>query len=186
MKHTFKALLLQGVFILVPALSGFTAFSQDYESYNLEGFWTFKRAEYLELPSPNQGYQLKYSIDKIESLFSLNSCFQDVIGEAFFYNNEIAKISCMHSSYIGKYIFPVDPPSAFGEEKLMIFGDHETIGQASPIEDMIFNAPQIEYLLEYLDSQTISITIKRSCYENGATIQGAVKCILMRESSNTY
>ncbi|MDR2916376.1 MAG: hypothetical protein LBV74_16375 [Tannerella sp.] len=185
MKYTFKALLLQGLFYLIPALSGsIGAFAQNNESYSLEGDWIFERAEYFEQSSPGREYQLRYSIEKEDALSSVGSCYQELVRAASFYNNEVAKISCMYSSYVGKYMFPIDIPSVSGEKKPMLFGDPETIGQASPVKGMAFNAPQIEYLVEYIDYQTISFTVERLCYENGVTIQGAVKCILTRESPN--
>lgn len=193
MKQTFKALLSR-VSMVVFLFSATDIHARNEESFQdsengtpfeLTGYWQFERGEYLEQSSPGQEYQLKSTIETEEELFSVGSCFQDVIGGVFFYNDE-AKVSCMYNTYIGKYVFPMDFPSSPGEKKMMVFGDDETLGQASLIEDMVFNAPHVDYLFEYVDPETIIITIERSCYQNGVTIQGAVKCVLTRESSNTY
>lgn len=185
MKHTFKALWLLGVFFLMLVFSGVGAFAQNKERCSLDGDWLFKRAEYHEQLSPGREYQLKRTLEKGDDLSSLGPCYQELVRSASFYDDEVAKISCMYSSYTGKYVFPIDAPSGLGEKKPMLFGNPEMIGAPSPIEGVVFNAPQIEYLVEYMDEQTLCFTIERSCYENGVTVQGVVKCILTRESSHS-
>ncbi len=139
------------------------------------------KAEYAEQITPNKEYKLKYTIDKEENLSTLGACYQDVVGRACFYNRAVAKFSGIYTTYIGSFAFPFDNSLTAPGRYLMIFGNVETIGKASPVEGLVFNAPQIEYRIEILDNNTLCIVIERPCIENGATIQGLVRSTLIRE-----
>lgn len=178
MKHTFKALLSLGMFFFVSALSD--VFAQDNTSFRLNGCWLLEKAEYMEQSFPNQGYQLKFTIENEEDLSMLGSCYQDVVRKACFYDEETAKIICMFMAYVGKIEFPYVDSHSFGEQYLMVFGDSETIGENSPIEGLVFNAPQIKYQIEVVDNETICLIVERSCVENGVIVQSLVKCVLKR------
>lgn len=186
MRQTFKALLLPGIFYLMPALLGFSIWAQDEASFELRGCWLFEKAEYLEQSSPGQGYQLKYTIENEDDLGVLGSCYQEVVRKACFYDEETAKIICMFTAYIGSVKFPFGNSLSVGEQYLMVFGDTETIGKSSPIEGMVFNAPQIEYQVELVDKDTIHVIIEKPCYENGVNVQGLVKCVLTRETEELF
>ena len=182
MRHTFKHYCRWEICFLVFVLSGFSVSAQDNISFALSGCWLFEKAEYLEQPSLGQGYQLKHTIENEEDLSMLGSCYQDVVRKACFYDEETAKIICMFTAYVGKIEFPFVDSHSVGEQSLMVFGDPETIGEASPIEGLLFNAPQIKYQMEVIDNETICIVVERSCVENGVILQGLVKCVLKRET----
>ncbi len=181
MRNLSKIAFLPNVLFLMSTMFCSTVSAQDKASFELTGCWLFKKAEYAEQITPNKEYKLKYTIDKEENLSTLGACYQDVVGRACFYNRAVAKFSGIYTTYIGSFEFPFDNSLTAPGRYLMIFGNVETIGKASPVEGLVFNAPQIEYRIEILDNNTLCIVIERPCIENGATIQGLVRSTLIRE-----
>ena len=146
----------------------------------MEGIWEFEKAEYMERQSQHQGYQVKYTIENEENLYALSACFQEVVSRAEFYGEESAIFTCLFGAYVGNYEFPVNPPHTFGEQAPMIFGNVDTIGKESPFEGLKFNAPQIDYRIEYIDAGHIALILEKSCTETSGLIEGAVRCILKK------
>ncbi len=180
MKHALKTSLLTGVLLfLIPALSNSDIYAQ--ESYDLTGCWTFEKAEYRERTSPASEYQLKYTIEKEENLGSLVPCYQYAVSMINFYSGDFVVFSCLFNTYIASYQLPFGIPSSFGKQVPIIIGDNERIGEETPIENMIYNTPQMHYQLVLIDNQTIAIILERVCFENSVSTEGAVKCILKRK-----
>lgn len=189
MKQTFKALLMRAsivVFLVsatdIHARSEESSSLKNEEPFKLTGCWLFEKAEYLEQSSTEKKYQLKDTIKYEEDLVVLGSCYQEAVKKICFYNEESAKIICMFTTYVGNVKFPSGTTLVAGKKQRMIFGVSELDGEASFVDDMEHNAPQIEYQVEVLNNETLCITLEKSCYKNGATLHGIVKCILKRET----
>ena len=131
--------------------------SQQFQNQNplLTGFWIFEKAEYMEQASSGQNYQAKHTIDHKDNLYAYGNCFQE-IATRFDLNGDYAKIETLFASYIGK---------------------------ESPVPDMKDNAPDIQYLVDIINENTISATIEKLCNEDGVqTIKaGSIVRILPME-----
>ena len=180
MKRLFKALLLSGI-IFMSAIMGANVYAQQDESkMNLRGIWQFKQAEYMEKSSPLQPYQVKHVIKKEDDLYAYMSCFQDAVKRADFYNDDVLIIESLSQVYVGMYLFMTGQPESYKEQARMNFGGIGDIGKDAPNAGMKYNAPDILYLIEFIDENTICITLERICTENSVDTYGAVKCIMTR------
>ncbi|MDR0394872.1 MAG: hypothetical protein LBH77_06910 [Tannerella sp.] len=148
---------------------------------NLEGRWVFERVEYIERVHPDQDYQVKYTIEEEQNLELLIPCYPQIIKKIMFYDENFVALSCLVETYFGSYHVPFARPSSFGEPVLIVFGDSDRIGEKMPAEGMIYNAPTMNYLIEFIDSNTIGITIKGICFDHSAPTEGVVRSILKRE-----
>ena len=165
--------------LILLSLIGFSS-QIEAQSLNLEGAWTFKYAEYMEMPPSLQNYQVKYVINDKENLYAHSACFQEIVMDINFYGSEVAIMETLFTSFVGKY-YLIQASSSQNKQIIMHFGDIEDVGKDSPLPDMKYNAPGIQYLVEFIDEQTISITLEKPCYEDGVYTECAVRCFFKRD-----
>lgn len=191
MKHTFKALLLVGVFYLIPVLSGNNLLAQNNLHADFEGSWIFEKAEYLERPLPQMDYEVKQIIKDVGDLFAFGDCYQNVVTRIDVFNENSAYFFCLYDTFDGTYYFPNNLPDAYGRQVRFIYGEPEN--EDIPVDDPAAEAermkrvelkpkaPTTECLFEFIDKHTIGIILERPCWENGAMKVGAIRCILKRD-----
>jgi len=153
------------------------------QDFSITGFWVFEKADYMEYSPQSQKFLVKHSINDIEGLNAYSYCIQEVVKKAMFYDEvEVVEIEVLFESFLGKYQFITQPPSSVNKKVIMKFGGIKDMGKESPIQERKFNAPDIEYKIEYIDENTIAIIIEKGCTDDKFVItQTAIKCILKRE-----
>ena len=151
-----------------------------FAQIKIEGIWAFERAEYLERSSSEQSYQVKHGIEHWEDLYAYSNCFQDAVKGAII-DREEAIIETLFTPYVGKY-FLMTAPSDGSKQIVMQFGGNEDIGKDSQIFDMKYSAPGIMYWVEIIDDNTIAITLRKICSEEGVDTQSAIRCIMSKDN----
>ena len=158
-------------------LLGINIYAQINPFWETEGIWIFEKAEYLEKTSPTQDYQVKFTMNKEDELYSLEQCYSNLVKSASFHGN-IATMECLYTKYYGKYVMEEIGVSAEKQIHLIV-GDPEELGlEYAP--DIKFNAPGLNYLIDKLNDDTIRITVENICHEEAAVKYGAVRCILKK------
>jgi len=176
-----KRLLLFFTLLIISAWN-LKAQQGDNQDFSLTGFWVFEKADYMEYSPQSQTFLMKHSINDIEGLNAYSYCIQEVVKKAMFYDEVgVVEIEVLFESFLGKYQFITQSPSSVNKKAIMKFGGIEDMGKESPIQERKFNAPDIEYKIEYIDENTIAITIEKGCIDDNSVItQTAIKCILKR------
>ena len=174
-----KRLLLFFTLIIISAWN--LKAQQDDQDYLLGGEWFLEKAEYMELTSPSQTYQVKHEINSEEGLFAYSACMQEVVRKAIFCDNETAIFESLFTQFFGKYQFITPPPTSTNKQSLMQLGSIEDMGKDSSISGRKYNSPGILYKIEYIDENSIGVILEKSCCdENFVITQAAIKCILKR------
>jgi len=179
MKRTFKTLLLGGLVFISAIMGTDVSARSDHHQAILGGVWKFKQAEYMEMPSPTQDYQVKQVISDEEDLFAFG-CYQLLAKGADFRNEDVLIVESLYQPYVGRYHFYERTSVSGKKQTVMYFGGIEDMGKDAPETDLKFDAPDIQYIIEFIDENTISITVEAVCTENGVDTMGAVKCIMNR------
>jgi hypothetical protein len=185
MIRAYRVLLLLGVQVFFLLLGSVGMFARkdlpESLAIDLKGRWVFDRVEYIERVYPDRNYQVKYTIKEEKNLDLLIPCYPQIIKKIMFYNEKFVALSCLIETYFGSYHIPFALPSSFGEPVVIVFGDNDRIEEKMSPEDMVYNAPKMSYLIEFIDKNTISITIKGICFDHSALTEGIVRSILKRE-----
>ena len=173
-----KRLLLFSV-LLICSTWHITAQHNQNQNFSLTGLWIFEKAEYMERASSQQNFQVKHTINNVENLYAHSNCYHELVKSISFFSSDVAEIEALFATFLGNYFLM--PPS-HNKQIIMYFGNHEDIGKDSPIPGMKFNAPGIKYLIEYIDNNTISISVEKICSERGIYIESAIKSIMKRQN----
>lgn len=179
MNKTLKVLLLAGVVVLwVSELKGNSEFSRHSSLKDFEGEWVFEKAVYLERSSPTSDFRVKFEINDPKGLEELPGCLNQAV--KFISIRDIIQVECPYSAYYGRGgLVTVNNPQ--GDEYLLTIGcDPDELGTESSVPGLFFNISGLNYQIEKIDEETISIRYEAVCVENSVETYGAVKCILKK------
>jgi len=171
-----RLLLFLAAIIAVQAVT-----QQQAQLLNLRDSWVFEKAEYMERSSALQNYQVKYTIGDVESLHAYSYCFQNLVKSVSFISENEAVVETLFKRHAGEYYLMQLNSDSGKSQTIMHFGNIENIGKKSSITGVEFNAPDITYLLEVIDEDTIAMTMEGLCTENNITKDIAIRCILKKD-----
>lgn len=178
MKRTINALLFGVIIMFVFELNGSNIFSQARSLMDFEGNWVFEKAEYLERGSLVQDYQVKYAINTAEGLEKLDDCLHQAVKRISI--SDITQIECPFTSYCGRaHLVTIHEPKG-DRYRLTVGAEPEELGKETPIPGLFYNAPGIDYWIDWIDDETIAITKEAYCVENSVGTHRAVRCILKK------
>ena len=146
---------------------------------DLKGTWEFVKAEYSERLTLKEPYQVKQVIEKEENLYAFEQHFSNVIKSALF-EDEIAIVYDLFSRFCGRYSI-ISTGNPEDKQVELLIGNADEIGMVYA-DTHVFNAPNLRYLIDRIDDETIGITLENIIQHDTVTVYGAVRCILKKVS----
>ena len=179
MNRLFSALLLSGVVILsVFASWGSGVSSPDNPLSDFAGEWEFEKAVYLERSSATSDYLVIFEMNNAGDLESLPACLHHAVKRISI--GGIAQVDCVFESYCGRTAIVTLQDPQGDRFQLNIGCEPDELLKESTVGGPVFNVTGLDYWIEKIDDETITILKEAVCIDNAVQTHCAVRCIMKK------